>query len=42
MISPVFVLWHAGREIGRIVGYPGEEFFWPMLNELLAELDAPT
>lgn len=36
--SPTFVLMDGGAEIGRIVGYPGEHFFWPMLQELLARL----
>jgi len=36
--SPTFVLLEAGREVGRIVGYPGEHFFWPALQELLAKL----
>lgn len=33
--SPTFVLVRAGREVGRIEGYPGEDFFWPMLGQLL-------
>ncbi|MEM6985753.1 MAG: thioredoxin [Pseudomonadota bacterium] len=40
--SPVFVLWQGGREWGRILGYPGEDFFWPMLDELLSQLDSQT
>ena len=28
-----------GREIGRIVGYPGADFFWAMLGELMSKLD---
>lgn len=40
--SPTFVLVEDGREIGRITGYPGAEFFWPMLDDLLAKLDAPS
>jgi hypothetical protein len=36
--TPTFVLMHRGREIGRIVGYPGEEFFWALLEELMAKL----
>lgn len=39
LFSPTFVLLDEGIEIGRIVGYPGEHFFWPMLQELLARLD---
>ena len=41
LFSPTVVLVEDGAEIGRIVGYPGEHFFWPMLQELLARLDSP-
>ena len=37
--TPTFVLWDEGREIGRIVGYPGEDFFWGLLGEILEKLD---
>lgn len=33
--TPVFVLMDRGREVGRITGYPGDDFFWPMLDELI-------
>ncbi|MEQ8823428.1 MAG: transcriptional regulator [Filomicrobium sp.] len=36
--TPTFILVAGGREIGRIQGYPGEDFFWPMLGELLDKL----
>ena len=37
--TPTFVLADdAGREVGRITGYPGAEHFYPMLNELLRKL----
>jgi len=36
IFSPTFVLFAEGAEVGRIVGYPGEDFFWPMLEDLLA------
>lgn len=39
--SPTFVLVSRGEEVGRIVGYPGEHFFWPLLGDLLAELGPP-
>ncbi len=39
VFSPTFVLFAEGTEVGRIVGYPGEHFFWPLLSELLARLD---
>lgn len=37
-ISPTFVLVDGGREIGRITGYPGPDFFWGLLAELLDKL----
>lgn len=37
-ITPSFVLRADGREIGRIRGYPGDAFFYPMLARLLARL----
>lgn len=40
VFTPTFVLVDGGREVGRIVGYPGEAFFWGMLGALLEELDA--
>jgi thioredoxin-related protein len=33
--TPTFVLMDGGKEIGRIRGYPGEDFFWGMLGELI-------
>lgn len=39
--TPTFVLVENGAEIGRIEGYPGEHFFWPMLGRLLDRLPAP-
>ena len=39
-VSPTFVLVAHGREIGRITGYPGAEFFWPMLEDLLRKSEA--
>ncbi|MGM0584180.1 MAG: thioredoxin family protein [Pseudomonadota bacterium] len=41
MVTPVFVLVHEGEEVGRITGYPGEDFFWPMLSALIDRLPAP-
>ncbi len=34
--TPTFVLLSDGAELGRIEGYPGDDFFWPLLGELLA------
>lgn len=33
--TPTFVLVDEDREIGRIEGYPGEDFFWGLLERLL-------
>lgn len=38
-LTPTFVLVEDGREVGRLEGYPGEEFFWPMLGQLIDEAD---
>lgn len=38
VFTPTFVLVDGDREIGRINGYPGEDFFWGLLHELLAKL----
>ena len=40
--SPTFVLVRDGEEIGRIQGYPGEDFFWGLLARMIERLDAPT
>jgi thioredoxin-related protein len=36
--SPTFVLIDGGHEVGRIVGYPGEDHFWGLLQVLLDDL----
>ena len=38
--TPTFVLMDGGREIGRIVGYSGEDHFWGLFGVLLARLPA--
>ena len=37
--SPTFVLVDKGREIGRVTGYPGADFFWGLLAQLVAKLE---
>ena len=39
--SPTFVLADDGREVGRIEGYPGEDFFWGLLENLVLKLPSP-
>ncbi|MEM6740935.1 MAG: thioredoxin family protein [Pseudomonadota bacterium] len=38
LFTPTFIVVDgAGVEVGRLEGYPGEDFFWPMLERVLAE-----
>ncbi len=37
--TPTFVLMQDGTEVDRIIGYPGEAFFWGLLERMLADLD---
>jgi hypothetical protein len=34
--TPTFVLMVDGQEASRIEGYPGEDFFWGMLGQMLS------
>lgn len=36
--TPTFILRENGAEVGRIEGYPGEDFFWSRLGRLLEQL----
>jgi hypothetical protein len=38
--TPTFVLIDNGREIGRIQGYPGDAFFWGLLERLVQQLNS--
>ena len=35
--TPTFILVDDGREIGRLEGYPGEDFFWGLMEKMVAE-----
>lgn len=37
VFTPTFVLVADGKELGRLEGYAGDEFFWFLLEKLLAE-----
>ncbi len=37
VFTPTFVLVDDGAEIGRIEGYMAEDFFWPLLDRLIAQ-----
>jgi len=36
--TPTFLLVDEGRELSRIEGYPGEDFFWGLLEQMIKEL----
>jgi hypothetical protein len=40
--SPTFVVVEQGVELGRIEGYPGQDFFWGLLERLVQQLPLPT
>jgi hypothetical protein len=35
--TPTFLIVEDGHEIARLEGYPGEDFFWPILAQMLAD-----
>lgn len=40
-VTPTFILLGPdGVERARLIGFPGEDFFWPYINELLDDAEA--
>lgn len=39
--TPTFILVHNGGEVGRIEGYPGEDFFWSLLSMMFSQANIP-
>lgn len=37
--TPTFILVKDGKEVGRIEGYPGEDFFWALLSEIMKKIE---
>ena len=37
-LTPTFVLVHDGRELDRLRGYPGDDFFWGLLGRMLEKV----
>ncbi|UEM19155.1 transcriptional regulator [Skermanella mucosa] len=37
-LTPTFVLVHEGRELDRLRGYPGDDFFWGLLGRMLEKV----
>ncbi len=40
-ITPTFVLMRDGLELERLEGYPGEGFFWGLLQRMIEEAEVP-
>ena len=40
-LTPTFVLIREGAEVGRIEGYPGPDFFWFLLDEVIERAEQP-
>ena len=38
-ITPTFILLRDGTELARLEGYPGDEYFYPLINEMLSDAD---
>ena len=41
VLTPTFILLRDGVEVSRLEGYPGEDFFWGLLQRMLTEADIP-
>jgi hypothetical protein len=40
-VTPTFILiGQDGHEVSRLTGFPGEDFFWPFITEMIAEAQA--
>tara|TARA_R110002049_G_scaffold10127_3_gene50336 strand:+ start:39746 stop:40108 length:363 start_codon:yes stop_codon:yes gene_type:complete len=37
VFTPTFIVVDDGRELARLEGYPGRDFFWPLLDQILQE-----
>lgn len=37
-VTPTFILVDNGKEVDRLVGYPGDEHFWFLLGQMLEKL----
>ena len=39
--TPTFILVNDGKEVARLEGYPGEDFFWGLLSEMFKRAGIP-
>tara|TARA_R110002074_G_scaffold3126_5_gene16911 strand:+ start:2269 stop:2712 length:444 start_codon:yes stop_codon:yes gene_type:complete len=37
VFTPTFLVVEDGAELARLEGYPGQDFFWPLLDEILRD-----
>ncbi|ESR27273.1 Regulatory protein SoxS [Lutibaculum baratangense] len=37
-VTPTFILVQDGKEVARMRGYPGDQFFWPLLDDMFRRL----
>lgn len=37
VFTPTFILVENGKELARIEGYPGDDFFWALLEQMLLD-----
>lgn len=42
LFTPTFVLVLNGAEVGRIEGFPGADFFWALLDDMLTKAEEAT
>lgn len=43
VFTPTFILTDDGQEVARLEGYPGEDFFWPLISDMITQVkSAPT
>ncbi len=40
-LTPTFILIENGRELARLRGFPGDDFIWPLLSEMIATTLSP-
>lgn len=41
VFTPTFILTRDGVEVNRLEGYPGEDFFWGLLNRMIEQAEVP-
>ncbi|WP_243698770.1 SoxS protein [Paracoccus alkanivorans] len=40
-ITPTFILLREGAELSRLEGYPGDQYFYPLIDEMLSKANIP-